>query len=177
MIHLLLLIAVGGMMHAARSFTTDTAMAGTELAFGFLLLASYFTGKIFNTFGLPKLTGYIAAGVIAGPYVLDFVTTEMGVSLKVVSSTATAILALEAGSELELKKIKPIMGTLRGITMYAVIGSMIAISGGLFLMRPLLPAIFDQLDFTQSIAVCFAIGVALSAQSLLPDSPRRRARS
>jgi Kef-type K+ transport system membrane component KefB len=165
MIHLLLLIAIGGMMHAARSFTTDTTIAGTELAFGFLLLASYFTAKIFNRFGLPKLTGYIAAGVIAGPYVLEFVTKDMGVSLKVVSNTATAILALEAGSELELKKIKPIMKTLRGITFFAVIGSMITIGSALFLMRPLFPAIFDKLDFTQSLTVCFAIGVALSAQS------------
>jgi Kef-type K+ transport system membrane component KefB len=89
----------------------------------------------------------------------------MGVSLKVVSTTATAILALEAGSELELKRIKPIMKTLRSMTFFAVIGSMFMIAFALFLMRPLLPAIFDQLDFDQSLAVCFAIGVALSAQS------------
>jgi Kef-type K+ transport system membrane component KefB len=165
MVNVLLLIAVGGMMQAARSFTTDTTIAGTELAFGFLLLASYFTGKIFNRFGLPKLTGYIAAGVIAGPYVLEFVSKDMGISLKVVSTTATAILALEAGSELEIKRIKPIMGTLRGMILFAVVGSMFTIGTALFLMRPLLPGIFENLDFNQSIAVCFAIGVALSAQS------------
>ncbi|HEX5062262.1 MAG TPA: cation:proton antiporter [Kofleriaceae bacterium] len=165
MIHLLLLIAVGGMMQAARSFTTDTSGAGTELGFGFLLLASYFTAKIFNRFGLPKLTGYIAAGVIAGPYVLEFVTKDMGVSLKVVSTTATAILALEAGSELEIKQLRPILKTLRGITLFAVVGSMFTIATALFLMRPMFPSIFDKLDTQQSIAVCFAIGVALSAQS------------
>lgn len=165
MINLLLLIAIGGMMHAARSFTTETAFAGTELAFGFLLLASYFLAKVINRFGLPKLTGYIAAGVIAGPYVLEFVTHEMGVSLKVVSTTATAILALEAGSELELKKIKPILKTLRGITLFAVIGSMFMIAAALFFMQPMFPAIFEKLDTQQAIAVCLAIGVALSAQS------------
>ncbi len=165
MVPLLLLLAVGGMMHAARSFTTDTTVAGTELAFGFLLLASYFTAKIVNRVGLPKLTGYIMAGVVAGPYVLGFVTKDMGVSLKVVSTTATAILALEAGSELEIKRIKPILKTLRGITLYAVIGSMFAIGGALFLMRPLLPNIFSSLDTTQSAVVCICIGVALSAQS------------
>ena len=165
MIHLLLLIAVGGMMHAARSFTADTSMAGTELAFGFLLLGSYFMGKIFNKVGLPKLTGYIMTGVIAGPYVLDFVTTEMGVSLKVVSTTATALLALEAGSELEIKKIKPMLKTLRYLTMFAVVGSMFAIGGALFLMRPMLPNIFGNMDMVQAAVVCLCIGVALSAQS------------
>ena len=165
MIPLLLLLALGGMMHAARSFTSDTTLAGTELAFGFLMLASYFTAKIFNRFGLPKLTGYIAAGVISGPYVLGFVTKDMGISLKVVSNAATAILALEAGAELQLKKIKPVMKTLRGVTLFAVIGSMFTIAGALFLMRPMLPNIFANLDFTKSLVVCLAIGVALSAQS------------
>jgi len=164
-IPLLLLLALGGMMHAARSFTSDTTLAGTELAFGFLMLASYFTAKIVNRFGFPKMTGYIAAGVVSGPFVLSFVTKDMGVSLKVVSNTATAILALEAGAELQLKRIKPVMKTLRGITIFAVIGSMFTIATALFLLRPLLPGIFDKLDFNQSIAVCFAIGVALSAQS------------
>lgn len=96
---------------------------------------------------------------------LDFVTVEIGVSLKVVSSTATAIIALEAGSELQLEHVRPILRTLRGITFYAVIGSMFVIAAALFLMRPLFPAIFDSLDVTQSVVVCLAIGVALSAQS------------
>ncbi len=165
MVPLILLVAIAGMMHAARSFATDTTVAGTELAFGFLLLAAYFTAKIVNRFGLPKLTGYLMAGVFAGPYVLGLVTKDMGVSLKVVSSTATAILALEAGSELELSKIKPIMKTLRGITLLAILPAMFAIAGALFLMRPLLPYIFDGMDFNQSLVVCLAIGVSLSAQS------------
>jgi len=160
----LLLLAVGGMMQAARSFSTDVGAAGTELAFGYLLLVAYFTAKMVNRMGLLKLTGYIMAGVISGPFVLGLVTKDMGASLKVVSNTATAILALEAGSELNLKKIKPVMKTLRAMTLFAVIGAMVVIAGMLFLLRPLLP-FFDNLTFTQSVAVCGVIGVALSAQS------------
>ena len=165
MIPLLLLLAVGGLMQAARSFTADSSIAGTELAFGFLLLAAYFTSKIISRFGLPKLTGYLISGVLAGPFVLDLVSDKMGASLKVVSDTATAILALEAGAELSLKAIRPVMRTLRGITVFAVIGAMFAISAALFVMRPWLPAIFGDLDTTKSLVVCCAIGVALSAQS------------
>lgn len=165
MVPLLLLVAVGGMMHAARSFTTDTSLAGTELAFGFLMLAAYLTAKILSRFGLPKLTGYLLSGVLAGPFVLGFVTPEMSVSLKVVSNTATAILALEAGAELQLSKVRPILRTLRSITVFAILGAMVTISGALFLMRPLLPFIFEGMPLVQSLAVCGAIGVALSAQS------------
>jgi Kef-type K+ transport system membrane component KefB len=165
MIPILLLLAVGGLMHAARSFSNDPSIPGTELAFGFLLLAAYFTAKLVSRLGLPKLTGYILAGVLGGPYVLELVTAEMTVSLKVVSSAAIAIIALEAGAELDLKQVKPILRTLRGITLFAVIASMFTIGGALYLMKPLLPSIFAGLDFTQSLAVAFAIGVALSAQS------------
>jgi Kef-type K+ transport system membrane component KefB len=163
-IPLLLLLAVGGLMHAARSFSTDASLAGTELAFGYLLLAAYFTGKIVNRFGLPKLTGYLAAGVISGQFVMGLVTKDMAVSLKVVSSTATAILALEAGSELQIKKIRPVLGTLKAMTIFAVFGAMIVIALALLAMRPWLP-LFDGFDFGQSMAVAMVIGVALSAQS------------
>jgi len=161
----MLLLAVGGLMQAARSFTADTSIAGTELAFGYLLLSAYFTAKIFNRLGFPKLTGYLFSGVISGPFVLGLVTKDMGHSLDVVKDTATAIIALEAGSELKLAKIKPVMKTLRAMTVFAVIGAMFAIGGTLFLMRPLLPGIFNGFDTTQSLAICGAIGVALSAQS------------
>jgi Kef-type K+ transport system membrane component KefB len=163
-IPVLLLLAVVGLMQAARSFSADVSLAGTELAFGFLLLAAYFTAKIVNRFGFPKLTGYILAGVIAGPHVMGLVTDSMSGSLKVVSSTATAILALEAGSELQFKKIRPVMRTLRAITVFAVLGSMVTIGGVLFLLHPLLP-FMKSLDLTQTLTVCMVIGVALSAQS------------
>ena len=165
MIPLILLLAIGGLMQAARSFSGDSAIAGTELAFGFLLLAAYFTSKIINRFGLPKLTGYLISGAIAGPFVLGLVTHEMTDALKVVSDTATAIIALEAGSELQLTAVRPLLKTLRGITVFGVIGAMFAIGGMLFLMRPWFPDIFGPMSLTASIAVCMAIGVALSAQS------------
>jgi Kef-type K+ transport system membrane component KefB len=164
-IPLILLLAVGGLMQAARSFTGESSIAGTELAFGYLLLAAYFTSKIINRFGFPKLSGYLLAGVLSGPFVLSLVTHPMTDALKVVSDTATAIIALEAGSELQLSSIKPVLKTLRGITLFAVIGSMFTIGGMLFLMRGWFPDIFGPMDLTASIAVCMAIGVSLSAQS------------
>ena len=89
MIPLLLLLAVGGLMHAVRSFTGGITIVGAELGFGFLLLAAFFTGKIFSRFSMPKLTGYIVAGVIAGPSVLGLVTADMNVSLKVVADACS----------------------------------------------------------------------------------------
>jgi Kef-type K+ transport system membrane component KefB len=162
-IPLIILLALGGLMHAARSFS-EISIAGTELAFGFLLLTAYFTAKIFSRFGLPKLTGYIAAGVVSGPFVLGLVTKDMTASLKIVSSTATAIIALEAGAELDLKKVRSVVKELRAITLWAVIGAMFTITAVLFALRSRLPFL-DGMTVAQSLAVCMVIGVALSAQS------------
>jgi Kef-type K+ transport system membrane component KefB len=161
-IPLIMLLCIGGMMHAVRSFAGG--FGGIELAFGYLLLAAYFTGKIFNRFGMPKLTGYIVAGVISGPFVLGMVTGDMGKSLKIVSDVATCIIALTAGSELNLKRLRPSIATLRAMTIYAVIGAQFAIAGVLFLMRPLLPFLAHT-TMEETLAICFVIGVALSAQS------------
>jgi Kef-type K+ transport system membrane component KefB len=164
MIPLLLLFAIGGIMHAVRGFTGGESVGGSELAFGYLLLSAFFVGKIVSRFGMPKLTGYLIAGVISGPYVLDLVTKNMSVSLKIVSDVATCIIALTAGSELNLKRLRPKISMLRNMTVFAVIGAQFAIAGTLFLIRPMLP-FFNTMTFEQSLAVCFVIGVALSAQS------------
>lgn len=165
MIPLLLLFAVAGLMQAASTFTSSLEAGGTELAFGFLLLSAFFAGKLVGRLGLPRLTGYLIAGVLAGPAILDLVTTDMAGSLKVVNSVASCILGLTAGAELNLKKVRPLAGTLRGLMVFGVFGGIVVLAGVLFLIRPMLP-MFDAMSFTQSLAVC-----ALLAVALIPQSP------
>jgi Kef-type K+ transport system membrane component KefB len=164
-IPLLLLLAIGGLMQAARTFSAvDVGGVGTELACGYLLLVAYFTAKITSRFGLPKLTGYIIAGVVSGPFVLNLVTADMTGALKIVNGVATCILALTAGSELDLKQTRPVMRTLRALIPFVVIVSSFAIGAVLFALRPWLP-FFSTLTTTQGLAACLVIGVALSAKS------------
>lgn len=165
MIPVLLLLAVGGLMHAAGTFSpASSAPAGPELAFGFLLLTAFFTGRLLNRFGLPKLTGYILAGIITGPYLLGLVDQSMTAQLTLVGSAATAILALQAGAELSLREIRPLFGTLRSLALYAVFGTMLALALVLMLMRPMIPFL-DALPLAAAFAVAATLGVAMSAQS------------
>ena len=107
-IDVLLLLALTGLMQSARSFDASGLSGGTELAFGFLLLAAFFAARITGRIGLPKLTGYLLVGIVAGPYVLDLVSKDMAISLNVVNGVATCILGLSAGGELDLKRVKPL---------------------------------------------------------------------
>lgn len=165
MIPLFVLAALGGLMHAARSFAPSALSAGgTELAFGFLLLTAFFTGRLVNRLGLPKLTGYIGAGIIVGPYVLGLVDKSMTTSLKLVGSTATAILALSAGAELNLRSIRPLMRVILRVSAWAVFGTMIVLWACVLAMRPLIPFLAD-LPFEHAVAVAGTMAVALTAQS------------
>ncbi|HSS03234.1 MAG TPA: cation:proton antiporter [Kofleriaceae bacterium] len=164
MIAILFLLAIGGLMQAARSFAPTAGASGTELAFGFLLLAAYFAARLVSRLGLPKLTGYLLAGVLAGPYVLELVTREMTDSLRVVNSVATCILGLTAGAELNLRRVRPVMSTLRALMILGVLGVIGVLAATLFAIRSMLP-MFDGLDTTAAIAVCVVVGVALTPQS------------
>jgi len=164
MIEAILLLAIVGLMQGVRTFASSAGSGGTELAFGYLLLVAYLSGRLASRFGLPKLTGYLLAGVISGPFLIDLVNNDMTSSLKIVNGTATCILGLTAGGELNLKRVHPVMETLRAITVFGVLGAMLALTCLLFVIRPILP-VFDGLSTLQGLAVAGLIGVALSAQS------------
>lgn len=165
MIPILLLLAIGGLMHAAGTFApANGSLAGPELAFGFLLLMAYFSGKLVGRIGLPKLTGYILAGIIVGPYALGLVDKESTKSLKMVGDVATAILALQAGAELDLKAVKPLLRTIKAMTVWAVFGTMFVLTVLIVVIKPLLPFL-DGFDFVATAAVAGTMAVALTAQS------------
>jgi Kef-type K+ transport system membrane component KefB len=165
---LILLVALGGLMHAARSFAPAgaelTQLLGTDLAFGFLLLAAYFGGKLVAMARSPQLTGYILVGVAAGPFVLDLVSTDMVGSLKIVNGVAVCLIALTAGAELSLKKMKPLMKTVTSMMFWAVVGTTLLLTATIFAIRPMLP-FFAELSTTQSLLVCVMLAVTLASQS------------
>ncbi len=164
MVEILLVLALAGFMHAVRGFSDGVGAGGAELAFGYLLLVSFVGARVISRLGLPRLTGYLLAGVISGPFVLGLVSNDMTGSLKIVSDVATCILGLTAGGELNLRRIRPYMATLRAITVFGVVAAMLALAAVLFVMRPFLP-VFSGLTMSQTLAVCGLLGVALSAQS------------
>ena len=164
MIPLLLLLALGGLMHAARSFTDATGASGVELAFGFLLLAAYFNSKVLHRFGLPHLTAYLLAGILAGPHVLDLVDPERIPMLQVVSDVAVCMIALTAGAALNFAQIRPMARTLMTLVFMSVIVSAGAIGLAVLAARPFLPWLSD-LPFIDALAVAMMLGVTLAAKS------------
>src|SRR5690606_31409364 len=98
-------------------------MATTAVAFGFVLLSSFFTGRIVERFGMPRVTGYLVLGVLAGPYAMNLVTTSMVESLGLVNGVAICLIALTAGGELSFRRMRPLLKTINSMMIYAVMGT------------------------------------------------------
>ena len=164
--NLAILVVLAGLMQAIRSFHVPYMGAGlgTTLAFGYLLLTAYFAGTLFKAARLPKLTGYIAAGIVVGPAVLGFLSEPMVQSLKIVNGVAIALIAMTAGTELEFKSMRPLMRTITWITGLAVMGTTVLLGIAVFFARSLLP-FMANLDTTQSLIVALVLGVVMVAQS------------
>lgn len=164
--NLLIVFVLAGLMHAIRSFHApyNGEGLGTTLGFGYLLLTAYFAGSIFKAARLPKLTGYIAAGIVVGPAVLGFLSQSMAQSLKIVNGVAIALIALTAGTELEFKTMRPLLRTILWITVVAVMGTTGLLAVAVFFARSLLP-FMANLDSLQSIMIALVLGVVMVAQS------------
>jgi Kef-type K+ transport system membrane component KefB len=165
---LLLVLILAGLMHAARSFAPDTTVgggaAGTALACGYLLLSAFLMGSLFKSLRLPRLTGYLATGIIVGPRVLGLVSEPMVSNLQIFNGVATALIALTAGVELDLRSMKPLLKSISWLTLVAICGTVCLISIAVFLLQNRLPFLHG-LSTLQIAAVSVVLGVTMVAQS------------
>ena len=84
----------------------------TLAAIGFVLLAAFTVGELGTLLGLPKVTGYIVAGVLLGPQVADILSLEVVGDLRTFNTLALGLIATTAGLELHLPSIRRVMRTL-----------------------------------------------------------------
>jgi Kef-type K+ transport system membrane component KefB len=162
----LILLAVVGLMTAARSFQVAGASLGsaTALSVGYLLLSAYLLGHVAKQLRLPKLTGYLGAGLMAGASGFDFLPHAALDDLKIFTGVAVALIALTAGTELELRAMRPLARTILWLTLIAVVGTALLLAGATVLMSSFLP-FMAGLEFQEILAIALVLGVVMSAQS------------
>ena len=132
-------------MHLISPLATGDGEAPREwlLTFGFLILAAYTVGEIVKGLGLPRIVGYLVAGILFGPSALGTVSEEAIYQLSPLNGLAIAIIAFLAGAELDWSELKQ-----RGPTILKVMGSelgaaFICIFGVLFGLRTWIPFLAD----------------------------------
>jgi Kef-type K+ transport system membrane component KefB len=121
---------------------------------GFLLLAGLLTSELFELVKLPHLTGYIAAGVVAGPYVLHFVDHATVKRLELVNTLALALIALAGGLELRIADVRAVA---RGLGIHSTVQTVLV----LVTQAALFAALGSQVDFTRGLPLQALVGVGL----------------
>ena len=72
----------------------------------FISLAALQIGRLATVVHLPLITGYLVAGLLAGPFIFQFVDTVNVEALRFLDETALAFIAFAAGSEMALDELR-----------------------------------------------------------------------
>lgn len=107
-------------------------------ALGFILIFAFLLGRRVAAYRFPQITGFIIAGIVGGPYLLRFLSTADVQSLQVFDGLALGLIALMAGGELQVTRLKKQLTSI----FHIVFWQMVIIIGGFLLMGFLFPSNF-----------------------------------
>jgi len=111
--------------------------------YGFLLLEAYLLGEVFARLRLPRISGYIVAGVVSGPHVLGLIDSSWAHRMKAIDDLALTFIALTAGGELRLSTLRARFRGIAGIAAGMMLLVVPGLAGLTFLARPWLPFQLD----------------------------------
>lgn len=129
----------------------DAALIAT---LGFLLLAGTLISELIEIIGLPHLTGYLGAGIIAGPHVGHLIDHETVERLTPVNTLALCLIALSGGAELRIAQVKEGLRTLVSATIFQTVIVLFAVGATFFALAPFM-------SFTRDLAPMAVMGVSL----------------
>lgn len=94
------------------------------LVIGLLLILGFFGGRLANKVGLPRITGYLAVGILFSPSVTGLVPRQIIFhDLHVVTEVALAIIAFTIGGSLEFRRLRMVGHHIGWITLFQAAGA------------------------------------------------------
>jgi len=161
---LVVLVLLALLVAARRLFPALGSGAGTIASVGVLLMGGTVLANLLELVGLPHLTGYLLAGVAAGPYVLGLVDHQSVEDLTPVNQLALSLIALAGGAELKLASLKSGLRSLAWATLWQNLLVMAVLAAVFVSARPLLPFLAG-VPFTGVVGVGLLWGVIAVTRS------------
>ncbi len=120
-------LVILGLLGVLLSRIAPQADLQARLAFGlgFFVVTAYLAGEIASRFSVPKITGYLLAGLLFGPFALAVVDHDVVSRLKLVDELALCFIAFAAGGELEIRRL---WGKLRAMVSVALFHVLVVVS-------------------------------------------------
>lgn len=90
---------------------------GPLFEIGLILVVGYLFGNIANFFKLPRVSGYITAGVLMSPYLLGIIDKDFLDKSTIITHASLSIITFLIGSSLAWEKIKSLGKTIAFVTL------------------------------------------------------------
>jgi Kef-type K+ transport system membrane component KefB len=133
------MLLILGTMLGVEHVGAPVASSTVALPLGFALIAAYLVGREVERLGLPRLSGYLIFGLVCGPYLLNLITSTMARDLQLVNGFALALIALVAGLELNVGRMRPYVRNVVLIGGAAMVGTILVLTLVLWVAWPWLP--------------------------------------
>lgn len=91
--------------------------------------------RIMKKISLPNVTGYLIAGLIAGPYVLKLYNAENLSALTVITNVALGFIAFSIGGEFKLSSLKKLGSKIFVITVFEAVGASFLVATVLIVLK------------------------------------------
>lgn len=160
---LAILIILLAAMQYVLPLRADAAGTRALMTFGFLILAAVTVGELAKSVRIPKIVGYLGAGLLFGPYVFGVFDKQAAADLAPISALAIALIAFLAGSELRWSDVRARGRVILTMLGGELLGSLLAIALTLLLLRPLIPALSGS--WTESIVLALVVASILVVHS------------
>lgn len=164
MISLIIVFLCMLFLKSSHLFPFADPQKSTSIALGFILIFAFLFGKQISRFKLPQITGYILAGIICGPFILKFLSAEDVHGLQLFDGLALSLIALTAGGEMKIKRLK---GRLRAISSIVLFQTLILVGGFVIFVlaiKSVFP-IFSEMTGPTLLAFSLLLGILATATS------------
>ena len=176
--------ALVGAMFIVDYFQTENVAGFALAAIGFVILASYTIADLGSSaLKLPKVTGYIIAGILLGPYVFNILSGEVVEELKMFNTLALGLIALNAGLELSIDGIKRIARILFSTIAFKLALLPVFVGGTVYTLASYFPqmlgAALDPVHITclALLFSAFAIGTSPAISIAVSNEMNSKGRS
>jgi Kef-type K+ transport system membrane component KefB len=156
----LVMVALGGL----HSGIPEDVGSRAALVFGFLMLSGFVVGELAAKRQIPRITGYLLAGMACGPSLLALVDRAVIEHLRLVDDLALALIAFTAGAELKTSRLRARARSIASITLVQTALVFLATGLGLWLLRPLM-TFCECLSGAQVLSVIAVLALIATATS------------
>lgn len=108
------------------------------LAVGVVILCGFVCGEVARKIGLPKVTGFIIAGILLNPSLVHIVPEDFAAHTDLVTNIALAFITFSVGGTLYYRRVRKLGRSILAITFCEAEFAFVVTAAGLLVLAPLI---------------------------------------